>query len=445
MTAIRCEGPWVAPQAAADSRCEGSPAPHRARRPGQSRGPRAGRPRESRRCYCSDRAEGRGEHGRDCPEGSSSALVARITPLPHSTVAHRPRCERAGARSARAIAMPAVTDTAPWRLGPEPSAPADPAPAPQATTPVAAAPVNSTAVTPPQPPVAVVAPPVVAGPPQLPATAVPSPPAPAVAAAPPPQQVAAPAAPQRKAGPATLIGVTPPPYAVAAAVPAQPAVAEPALARAPATPQRPEPHEDPRILARAVIEEALVPVHNAFRDLQRRIEEIERRPLATAATVGAAHSPAAATAAATAAALQTPYRAPQETYPGAGGSMAPIPVTLGSLAPRPPNPRRRRHRARHERRHRRRPRRAAPQDPARDHLRAASPGGLRGAVRGAGLQLPATHDDPRDAALRREFARPRLTRPRRHAVTTRSFRGSTTRLALPTGRAGGGGGGCHTA
>ncbi len=232
--------------------------------------------------------------------------------------------------------MPAVTDTAPWRLGPEPSAPADPAPAPQATTPVAAAPVNSTAVTPPQPPVAVIAPAVAAGPPQLPATAVPSPPAPAVAAAPPPQPVAAPAAPQRKAGPATLIGVTPPPYAVAAAVPAQPAVAEPALARAPATPHRPEPQEDPRIFARAVIEEALVPVHNAFRDLQRRIEEIERRPLATAATVGAAHSPAAATAMATAAALQTPYRAPQETYPGAGGSMAPIPVTLGSRAPRPP-------------------------------------------------------------------------------------------------------------
>jgi hypothetical protein len=78
--------------------------------------------------------------------------------------------------------------------------------------------------------------------------------------------------------------------------------------------------------------ESLVPVQQAFRDINRRIEELERRPAVTApALIAAAPVGAAATASPTA--VAPPYRPPQATHPG--GSMAPIPVTLGSLAPGP--------------------------------------------------------------------------------------------------------------
>ncbi len=83
--------------------------------------------------------------------------------------------------------------------------------------------------------------------------------------------------------------------------------------------------EDLRAIVRAAMGESLVPVQQAFRDINRRIEDLERRPAVTAPAVIAA-APVAATAAA-------PYRPPQATHPG--GSLAPIPVTLGLLAPGP--------------------------------------------------------------------------------------------------------------
>jgi hypothetical protein len=78
--------------------------------------------------------------------------------------------------------------------------------------------------------------------------------------------------------------------------------------------------------------ESLVPVQQAFRDINRRIEELERRPAVTAPALIAA-APVAAAATASPTAVAPPYRPPQATHPG--GSMAPIPVTLGSLAPGP--------------------------------------------------------------------------------------------------------------
>jgi hypothetical protein len=46
-----------------------------------------------------------------------------------------------------------------------------------------------------------------------------------------------------------------------------------------------EPREDPRVLVRAAVEEAVAPLHRALHALQQRIEELERRPVhaATAA------------------------------------------------------------------------------------------------------------------------------------------------------------------
>jgi hypothetical protein len=197
--------------------------------------------------------------------------------------------------------MPSVTETAPWRTVPDGSAaatatasPAVPAAPQQAMTPLAAVPATSTAVTPPQPPVA----PAVT-PPQPPvAAAVALSPAPAVVA---PAPAMAPAAPAR-------------PPAPAAAHPA-PIAAPPQASAATA--------EDLRTIVRAAMGESLVPVQQAFREIHRRIDELERRPAAVA-PAPAASSPAA---------VAPPYRPPQATLPGA--SIAPIPVTLGSLAPGP--------------------------------------------------------------------------------------------------------------
>ncbi len=108
------------------------------------------------------------------------------------------------------------------------------------------------------------------------------------------------------------------------------APAAPAVPIAPVAPSHQGPAataEDLRAIVRAAMGESLVPVQQAFRDINRRIEDLERRPAVTAPAVIAA-APVAAPAAVT-----PPYRPPQATHPG--GSMAPIPVTLGSLAPGP--------------------------------------------------------------------------------------------------------------
>jgi hypothetical protein len=114
-------------------------------------------------------------------------------------------------------------------------------------------------------------------------------------------------------------------------------VASPVLSRAPLPAQHLAPQEDPRTLVRLAVGEALAPVQQAFRDIQRRLEELERRPLVVAP---APVAPAPALGA---------MRAPQATVPGgvtATGtdlavsmvpvSVGPVPVTIGSLAPRPP-------------------------------------------------------------------------------------------------------------
>ncbi len=109
------------------------------------------------------------------------------------------------------------------------------------------------------------------------------------------------------------------------------------LARAPLPPTRVEPQQDPSALVRAAVGEALAPVQHAFRDLQRRIEDLERRPAAAPAVVGVAPAPAAGIPAAQAVVAPAPYRPPQATYPGPGVvSLAPIPITVASIAPRPP-------------------------------------------------------------------------------------------------------------
>ena len=255
----------------------------------------------------------------------------RIVPDPNAAVAP----------AAPQAPLPSVTETAPWRFVPDAAealaAASAPAPttaaAPLATTPVATAPVASAVVTPAQPPVAAVV-----TPPLPPVAAVVTPPLPPVAHAPPPVAVAAPVAVQVASAPHPA--AAPPAHAPQAATavlhsqaaarpPAFP-VAEPSLARAPAPAARAEPAPDPRLLMRAAVEEALVPVQHAFRELQRRIEDLERHPPVmasgpspgTAATAGAMAAPA-------------PYRQAQPSYHPAG-SIAPIPVTLASLAPRPP-------------------------------------------------------------------------------------------------------------
>jgi hypothetical protein len=78
--------------------------------------------------------------------------------------------------------------------------------------------------------------------------------------------------------------------------------------------------------------EALAPVQQAFRDIQRRLDDLERRPLVVGPAPVAPAPPVGA------------MRAPQATLAGGvtamgsdlPGSIAPIPVTLASLAPRPP-------------------------------------------------------------------------------------------------------------
>jgi hypothetical protein len=90
--------------------------------------------------------------------------------------------------------------------------------------------------------------------------------------------------------------------------------------------------EDLRTIVRAAMGESLVPVQQAFREIHRRIDELERRPVAVAPAAVAVTAPLAA-AASSPAAVAPPYRPHQATLPGA--SIAPIPVTLGSLAPGP--------------------------------------------------------------------------------------------------------------
>jgi hypothetical protein len=127
----------------------------------------------------------------------------------------------------------------PWRILPEANAPAAAeAPVPQATTPVAP-PAATTPVT---------------------AAVATTPVAPAV--------------------------VTPPPLPVAPAH-----VSPPPLAQEPARAYRETavaPAEDPRPIIRAAIDEAMVPVHQALRDLVRRVEELEKRPAVVAAPAPAA-------------------------------------------------------------------------------------------------------------------------------------------------------------
>jgi hypothetical protein len=78
---------------------------------------------------------------------------------------------------------------------------------------------------------------------------------------------------------------------------------------------------------RAAVGEALAPVQQAFRNIELRLDHLERRPAAPTAIPGAtAH-----------------MRPPQATVPGgvlapaasAPVSMPPIPITVGSIAPRP--------------------------------------------------------------------------------------------------------------
>jgi hypothetical protein len=114
-------------------------------------------------------------------------------------------------------------------------------------------------------------------------------------------------------------------------------VVEPSPARAVAPAQRVEPSVDPRVLMRAAVDEALAPVQQAFRDINRRIDELERRPLAAAPMAAPATAPSPAASAGPQAIAPPPYRPPQATFPGPGGSMAPIPISVASLAPGAPS------------------------------------------------------------------------------------------------------------
>jgi|CZKU01.1.fsa_nt_gi hypothetical protein len=144
----------------------------------------------------------------------------------------------------------------PWRILPAANPPLAAASAPppltSATSITPVAPLTAaTAVMTPAAPAAVVtlAAPSLVTPPQLPVAV-------AVHASPPP-----------------LAPVAPPPLtAVAHAGP-------PALPPEPARAQPPAlPYEDARPLIRAAIDEAMVPVHQALRDLVRRVDELEKRP-----------------------------------------------------------------------------------------------------------------------------------------------------------------------
>jgi hypothetical protein len=85
---------------------------------------------------------------------------------------------------------------------------------------------------------------------------------------------------------------------------------------------------------RAAVGEALAPVQQAFRNIERRLDDLERRPVAVAPL------PTAAIPGATA-----HMRPPQATVPGGAAapgaaalpvSMPPIPITVASLVPRAP-------------------------------------------------------------------------------------------------------------
>jgi hypothetical protein len=190
--------------------------------------------------------------------------------------------------AARPVRQPSVPDlgqapTPPWRIVPEAGAPVEPPPLPAAT------PVAPPAITP-------VAPPVVAMP-AMPATPVAPPAATATAAMP---QVVTP--PQL---PVTATHVGPPPLAQ-----------EPLRAHREAAP-----YEDPRPLIRAAIDAAMIPVHQALRDLVRRVEELEKRPAAAAAPAIHAAAPAARDA----------YRQSMPSYPppvAAHGALVPQGRTL---------------------------------------------------------------------------------------------------------------------
>jgi hypothetical protein len=188
--------------------------------------------------------------------------------------------------------------TPPWRIVPEAGAPVEPPPLPAAT------PVAPPAITP-------VAPPVVA----MPATqATPvAPPAAAATAATPP--VVTP--PQL---PVTATHVGPPQLPVTATHVGPPQLAqEPLRAYREAAPQ-----EDPRPLIRAAIGEAMTPVHQALRDLVRRVEELEKRPAAAAAPAVHAAAPA-----------RDAYRQSMPSYPppvAAHGALAPQGRTLDIAA-----------------------------------------------------------------------------------------------------------------
>jgi hypothetical protein len=91
---------------------------------------------------------------------------------------------------------------------------------------------------------------------------------------------------------------------------------------------------------RSAVGEALAPVQQAFRDIQRRLDDLERRPMTVVASAPAVAAAPTALA---------PMRPPQATYPGgvaapgsvvpvsvAPASLVPIPVTIASIAPRPP-------------------------------------------------------------------------------------------------------------
>jgi hypothetical protein len=91
---------------------------------------------------------------------------------------------------------------------------------------------------------------------------------------------------------------------------------------------------------RSAVGEALAPVQQAFRDIQRRLDDLERRPMTVVASASAVAAAPTALA---------PMRRPQATFPGgvaapgsvvpvsvAPASLVPIPVTVGSIAPRPP-------------------------------------------------------------------------------------------------------------
>jgi hypothetical protein len=69
--------------------------------------------------------------------------------------------------------------------------------------------------------------------------------------------------------------------------PAAPAAVKAALAAEPppipmpeAVRPAPEPREDPRIIVRAAVDEAVAPLYRSIQALQHRIEELERRPVA---------------------------------------------------------------------------------------------------------------------------------------------------------------------